>query len=211
MIYDAIIFDLDGTLWDSTETVAESWSFTLRREGVQHRFSPEDIAGIMGCTDREIEEKLFLRFGERAHELCVKCMSEEPAYVAVHGGRIYEGVETMLETLSQAFPLFIVSNCQAGYVEAFLAYSKYGRYFKDFEYQGRQGLSKTENIRLIMERHGIEKSVYVGDTTHDEKSAKNAGCDFVHAGYGFGKCTEPLAVIHCPTELCTLMTGETYE
>ena len=205
MKYDAIIFDLDGTLWDSTETVADSWSATLRREGETRSYSAEDIAGIMGCTDREIEERLFLPFKERAHELCVKCMSEEPEYVAVHGGRIYEGVETMLETLSAKLPLFIVSNCQSGYVEAFLAYSKYGRFFRDFEYLGRKGLNKTENIRLIMARHGIEKAVYVGDTAHDEKSAKAAGCDFIHAGYGFGSCCEPLAVIGNPLELCSLV------
>lgn len=204
MRYDAIIFDLDGTLWDSTETVAESWSVTLSREAVEHRFSAGDIAGIMGCTDREIEDKLFSRFGERAHELCVKCMGEEPAYVAVHGGKIYEKVESTLETLSRDFPLFIVSNCQSGYVEAFLTYSGYGHFFKDYEYLGRKGLSKEENIRLIMVRHGIERAVYVGDTAHDEESAKNAGCDFIHAAYGFGKCRAPFAVIESPAELCRL-------
>ena len=111
MKYDAIIFDLDGTLWDSTKTVAGSWSETLKREGVARRFTAGDIAGIMGCTDREIEDRLFTPFKERAHELCVKCMGEEPDYVAVHGGRIYKGVESMLEALSGILPLFIVSNC----------------------------------------------------------------------------------------------------
>lgn len=211
MNYDAIIFDLDGTLWDSTETVAESWSATLRREGEGHIFSAADIAGIMGCTDREIENRLFLRFGGRAHELCVKCMGEEPAYVAVHGGRIYEGVEAMMDTLCRPYPLFIVSNCQSGYVEAFLTYSGFGRYFKDYEYLGRKGLSKAENIRLIMSRHGIAKAVYVGDTAHDRMSAESAGCAFVHAAYGFGKCEKPFAVINKPLELCSLMTGENYE
>lgn len=204
MRYDAIIFDLDGTLWDSTRTVAESWNETLRREGQDGVFSDEDIAGIMGCTDREIEKRLFSGFMERAHELCTRCMEEEPSYVAVHGGNIYEGVETMLETLSGKYPLFIVSNCQSGYVEAFLSYSGYGRFFKDYEYLGRKGLSKRENIRLIMERYGIERAVYVGDTTHDEKSAKDAGCDFIHASYGFGRCEKPLAVIASPVELCSL-------
>jgi len=204
MKYDAIIFDLDGTLWDSTETVAASWSETLSREGVSRRFTAEDIASIMGCTDREIEDRLFTPFKERAHELCVKCMSEEPDYVAIHGGRIYDGVESMLETLSGRLPLFIVSNCQSGYVEAFLSYSGFGRYFRDYEYLGRKGLSKSENIRLIMERHGIEKAVYVGDTAHDEKSAKGAGCDFIHAAYGFGSCDAPLALIESPMELCSL-------
>lgn len=201
MKYDAVIFDLDGTMWDATGAVAAAWSRSMEKMGEEQRFTAEDIAGIMGCTDREIEEKLFSGYGERAHRLCETCMNEEPPYVAVHGGRIYEGVEDMLKTLSGRKPLFIVSNCQTGYVEAFLTYSGYGHYFKDYEYLGRKGLSKAENIRLIMERHSLGKCVYVGDTAHDADSAHSAGCDFVYAAYGFGSAVEYEAVIESPAEL----------
>lgn len=204
MKYEAIIFDLDGTLWDSTGTVADSWNESLRRLGESSRFTSADIAGIMGCTDREIEERLFSSFGARAHALCAACMGEEPPYIAVNGGSLYEGVESMLETLFERYPLFIVSNCQSGYVEAFLSYTGFGRYFRDFEYLGRKGLSKQENISLIMERHGIRNAVYVGDTAHDEKSAAAAGCDFIFAAYGFGSCIQPLTAVQSPAELCTL-------
>lgn len=202
MKLDAIIFDLDGTLWDSTHTVAESWNATIQRlvPGAD-AFSDSDIAGIMGCTDREIEEKLFSQFEERAQELCNCCMVEEPPFVAINGGNIYEGVEEMLKKLHENYPLFIVSNCQAGYIEAFLSYSGYGKYFKDFEYLGRKGLSKQENIRLIMERHNLSNCVYVGDTAHDEKSSVAAGCRFVYAAYGFGSAVEPAASIKKPMEL----------
>lgn len=202
MNLDAIIFDLDGTLWDSTHTVAESWNATVQRlvPGAK-AFSDADIAGIMGCTDREIEEKLFSSFGGRAHELCSSCMVEEPPFVTIYGGKIYEGVEEMLQSLHEKYPLFIVSNCQAGYIEAFLSYSGYGRYFKDFEYLGRKGLSKQENIQLIMERHGFTSCVYVGDTAHDQKSALAAGCRFIFAAYGFGRAVEPDATIDLPIEL----------
>jgi len=207
MSIDAVIFDLDGTLWDSTATVAESWNHTLHSvHGVEHSFTAADIAGIMGCTDKEIEEKLFRGFGERANALCRSCMELEPAYVAVHGGSIYEGVETVLRTLGETLPLFIVSNCQCGYVEAFLSYSGYGNYFRDYEYLGRRGLSKRENIRLVMERHGLENCLYVGDTAHDEASAKAAGCGFIHAAYGFGSAVEPLASIKTPMELIGLVS-----
>lgn len=207
MKYDAVIFDLDGTLWDSTRTVADSWSASMKSMGESRVFTAVDIAGIMGCTDKEIEEKLFGSYGERAHALCENCMTEEPPYVAVHGGRIYEGVEAMLEALSAEKPLFIVSNCQSGYVEAFLSYSGYSRYFRDYEYLGRRGLSKAENIRLIMERHRLEKCVYVGDTAHDGASAHSAGCDFVHAAYGFGHAEEYEALIDSPEKLISTLDG----
>ena len=202
MKIDSIIFDLDGTLWDSTETVSESWSKTLAEHcGPVKKISPEDVAGIMGLTGPEIAEKLFSGFGEKRFEVCELCLSEEPAYIAVHGGIIYSGVEEMLAALSERYPLFIVSNCQSGYVEAFLEYSGYGKYFRDYEYLGRQGLSKMENIRLVMERNRLKSCVYVGDTAHDEKSAHGAGCDFVHAAYGFGKATSPIDTINNAADL----------
>lgn len=207
MKYDGIIFDLDGTLWDSTETVAASWSASMKAMGEVHFFTAADIAGIMGCTDKEIEKKLFSHFGQRAHRLCSTCMSEEPPYIAVHGGRIYKGVEDMLKSLSAEKPLFIVSNCQSGYVEAFLEYSGYGKYFRDYEYLGRQGLSKMENIRLVMERNRLKSCVYVGDTAHDEKSAHGAGCDFVHAAYGFGSAVAAEATAQSPACLPTILSS----
>lgn len=206
MKYDAVIFDLDGTMWDSTGSVAAAWSASMAKLGEERRFTAADLAGVMGCTDKEIEEKLFSAYGERAHKLCETCMDEEPPYVAVHGGSIYEGVEEMLKALSAEKPLFIVSNCQTGYVEAFLTYSGYGKYFKDYEYLGRQGLSKAENIRLIIERHSLGKCVYVGDTAHDAKSAHSAGCDFVYAAYGFGRAEEFEAVIENPAQLVSVLS-----
>lgn len=207
MKYDGIIFDLDGTLWDSTETVAAGWSASMAAMGEEHSFTAADIAGIMGCTDREIEEKLFSSFGERGHGLCKSCMDEEPPYVAVHGGIIYEGVEAMLEKLSALCPLFIVSNCQCGYVEAFLSYSGYGDYISDFECQGRTGLDKEDNIRLVMERNALKSCVYVGDTAHDGESAHGAGCDFVHAAYGFGKATAAEAYAESPGDVYALINS----
>lgn len=201
MKYDGIIFDVDGTLWSSVRTVTESWRQTLSRFGISPGPGSEDVRSIMGATDIEIEQRIFSRYGDMAHMLCATCMAEEPDYIIRHGGDIYPGVEEMLEKLYRLCPLFIVSNCQQGYVEAFLEYSGFGPYFRDYEYLGRRGLSKAENIRLLMDRHSLSRSVYVGDTAHDEESSRYAGCDFVFASYGFGCACAPDAVIQSPSQL----------
>ena len=202
MKIDSVIFDLDGTLWDSTESVSKSWSNSLSvHYGIEKFISPEDVASIMGLTAPEIADKLFTHYGERRYEVCNCCMEEEPAYIAVNGGNIYEGVEEMLAALSARYPLFIVSNCQKGYIESFLHYSGYGKYFKDFECEGNTGLVKADNIGLLRKRQRLENPVYVGDTAGDERSAMKAGCVFIHAAYGFGRATAPMASIGSPSEL----------
>ena len=47
--------------------------------------------------------------------------------------------------------------------------------------------------------------MYVGDTRMDEQSAREAGCPFIHAAYGFGESEAPDAVISAPAELVGLI------
>ena len=57
----------------------------------------------------------------------------------------------------------------------------------DFECFGHTGFSKGKNISLIIERNGIKKPVYLGDTQGDYEACKEAGVPFIFASYGFGK------------------------
>ena len=208
---DGILFDLDGTLWDSCRVVAESWGETLRRVcGAECGPSAADVKDIMGMTGEQITRTLFSQYGERAGEISMQCMEEETAYIARHGGDVYPGVREMLETLSGRFPLFLVSNCQQGYIPCFLECTGFAPFFRDTACEGTTGLGKAENIALLCERYGLKRPVYVGDTVSDERSARQAGCAFVHAAYGFGRAEAPDAVIDKPLDLIKLMErGET--
>ena len=206
MAVDGIIFDLDGTLWDSCRVVAESWTRTMQQVyGSERVFTVDDIKAIMGLTATEIGAKLFPDHGDRAMELCLRCMDDELDYISDHSGDVYPGVEEMLSQLSRRWPLFIVSNCQDGYIQCFFGATGLGKYIKDIECEGATGLAKAENIKLICRRNGLESPVYVGDTAGDERSAKAAGCCFVHASYGFGTVQAPDAVIKSVAELPALL------
>jgi len=208
MTVDGIIFDLDGTLWDSCRVVAESWAQTMRQAYLEAKCpTEEDIKSIMGLTATEIAERLFSDFKDREMEVCKRCMDEEIAYISEHSGDVYPGVEEMLSELSKAYPLFIVSNCQDGYIQCFFKVTGFDKYIKDIECEGVSGLPKADNIRLVCERNGLKTPVYVGDTTGDERSAKAAGCRFVHARYGFGKAKAPDAGIDSPAELLSLIAA----
>lgn len=120
------------------------------------------------------------------HECCeVECDDLKKT-----GGKLYEGLENTLKQLAQTHKLFIVSNCEEGYIEAFYHYHELGSYFVDFENAGRTKLSKGENIKLIINKYNLQNPMYVGDTEGDLKGARLAGIPFVYASYGFGEVEE---------------------
>lgn len=184
----AIIFDLDGTLWDSSESVCASWNEVFGRyPEITRRLTPADVRGFMGKT---LDQIALLALPETPEELrrrvMGECVTYELEYIEKHGGRLYPRLRETLEQLRREYSLMIVSNCQDGYIQCFLEYSGLGDLFGDFESAGGTGLSKGENISLIMKRNGVDRAVYVGDTQGDLDSADYAGIPFIRAAYGFG-------------------------
>ena len=184
-----ILFDLDGTLWDSSREVATSWQEALeKREDVDKEITMEMIQGVMGKSMYEIADLLFGEYYlNTRRELLEYCCQEENEYIRLHGGRLLEGLEATLQRLKDlGYHLYIVSNCQVGYIEAFLEFHKLGDYFDDFESFGATGMEKGHNIRLVAERNHLQQAVYVGDTQGDYLAATEAGLPFIHAKTGYG-------------------------
>jgi len=189
MKIDSIIFDLDGTLWDPTDVVLKAWCMITEREkDVKKAVTREDMEGAMGLQLKEIGEKFFPYLEEnRRMDLMEACCIEEQELLRNEGGMLFPKLESVLDTLSEKYALYIVSNCYSGYIETFLEYHKVSHYFKDIECAGNTGLSKGENIKRIIERNDLKQPIYVGDTQGDCDGAKLAGIPFVYAAYGFGE------------------------
>ncbi|MCD8021811.1 MAG: HAD-IA family hydrolase [Lachnospiraceae bacterium] len=113
----------------------------------------------------------------------------------------YPGVQATIRRLSGRVPVFIVSNCQAGYIELFLEKTGLGAYVKDFECYGNTGNNKDENIRLLVARNALKNPIYVGDTQGDSDAAETAGVPFGFAKYGFGTANHAMAEIGTFSEL----------
>ena len=183
---------MDGTLWDSAEQVAESWSIVLKEQGIDRdAITTEDMYSVMGKTMDQIAEVLFPDMEEQARsELLERCCIFENEYLKRTGGQLYPKLRETLEKLKKRYHLYIVSNCQSGYIEAFLDYYKLWDLIEDIECYGNNGRPKGENIALVVERNHLDRAVYVGDIQGDYDSSRQAGIDFIHAAYGFGTISD---------------------
>lgn len=187
----AILFDLDGTLWDSSKEVIDSWNEIIDTLPDFHRkLTLDDMKSVMGKTMDEIAYACFTTVSkERALEILDRCMAHENEYLEKNGGHLFDRLEEVLAKLHETYFLAIVSNCQKGYIEAFLSYHKLGQYIDDKECFGNTLLPKDGSITALLERNHIEKedAVYVGDIEGDYLSATKAGLKFIHASYGYGE------------------------
>ena len=199
-----IIFDVDGTLWDSAKPVAESWTLMLERRypELARIITPDDMYRNMGKTMDAIGADLFPGLApDKRDEVMDACMRYENEYLADHPGVTYPNMKETLAALSREYGLYIVSNCQEGYIEALMAACGIASYISDTECFGATGRPKGDNIRLVMERIGLEKCLYVGDTAMDQEAPGKAGIPFVFASYGFGQASGADAVIGSLAEL----------
>jgi len=201
----AVIFDLDGTLWDTRPQVLTAFNRALARYpqwGAE--LTMERLNGGMGMNRVDLRSHLFPMVPEeRREELICACFDEELVYLREEFGTPYPRLKETLEQLSRDYTLAIVSNCQAGYVEVFLDTIGVGGYITDHECF-LTGLPKGENIKLVMERNGIDRAIYVGDTQGDLNAADLAGLPFVYAAYGFGSVNRETANIDSLSELPAL-------
>ena len=208
-----LIFDIDGTLWNTTGVVAGAWNKAIAKMAVPELARLTVTADMLkkefGKPMDVIADDLFgdIDAGVKAELLDLCCEYEQAALSECDENLTYEGMNDTLRKLSEDHKLFIVSNCQDGYIELVIRKTGLTGLIKDFECFGRTELQKDENIKLVMERNGLEPSdtVYIGDTMGDFTATKKAGIKFVFASYGFGDVAEPDYVISSIGELLKLV------
>ena len=190
MKYESLIFDIDGTLWDSRALVAEGYNIQLRREGLEHLcVDAEGLKSLFGKVMTEIADVVLATIPvEQRYDLMERCMATENAYLHENPCKIgYPGVRETLEVLAKHHRLFIVSNSQCGYPELCIDKLGLGDLIRGHMCFGDTGTSKGKTIRALMERHGITDAVYIGDTQGDYEATLEADVPFIFAAYGFGE------------------------
>ena len=206
---ESLIFDVDGTLWDSRELVAEGYNLYLEKEGLQHLFvNVEKLTRVFGMVMKDLGDNLLaaVPVPER-YDLLERCMAAENAYLHESPKTCdigYPKVKETIAELAKKYRLFIVSNSQCGYPD--LCIDKLGLtpYIEGHLCYGDTGTSKGKTILTLMEKHNIKSAVYIGDIQGDYEATVEAGIPFVWCTFGFGKPEGYMAKVDQFEELLNL-------
>jgi phosphoglycolate phosphatase len=188
---DALIFDLDGTLWDAAEPTTRGWNRALEELGVTSRVTVAGIRSVAGTPFDGCVEILLPELCPPAESTLRSLDGHEQAAIAESGGTLFPGVASGIRELAAAFPLFLVSNCQDWYLDIFLAKSGLREWFTGLDCNGYSGLPKSGMLLRLAESHHLKHAVYVGDTHGDRVATEAAGMEFAFARWGFGDTSEP--------------------
>lgn len=183
----AVIFDLDGTLWESIDSTYTS----LNKVAKEHNYSEISRDLVLKNYGNNKVESAELFFPNLEQEEAFKLLDESDQLnidnLTINGGYLYPGLEEALFNLQQDYDLYIVSNTSTKkYIESFLISSKLFKYFKDYVAASEIILSKGNALIKLMDDYYIKEAVYVGDTQKDKKAAEVANIPFIQCLYGFG-------------------------
>ena len=184
----AILFDLDGTLLDTTEGVLESAAHAARQLGLP-KLSHDTMLKFVGPP---IQDSFKIHYG----------LGEEPAQKAAELFRSYYKEKALLKAvpypgLIETLALLQRMGCALGvatykredYALTILDHFGIAPFCRSMHGADNfNKLSKADIVSLCLNELGAARkdSVLVGDTAHDAKGASLAGIDFIGVTFGFG-------------------------
>ncbi len=175
-----ILFDLDGTLLDTLQDIADSTNYTL----AQFRHAPRTL--------REIRSYV----GDGAEQLIQRAMDKEQvqqelsvfqAHYSAHcrdKTRPYEGILEALEQISRTCPVAIVSNKPDGAVKD-LCKLYFPGIFARGEDTDCPRKPAPDMLFQALQAIGADRCIYVGDSEVDVRTAQNAGAQCLSVLWGF--------------------------
>ena len=204
---DGVIFDVDGTLWDSTNVVKDAWNAAIVEAGYDNpQITAKRLQGLFGLPmDDIIKDVMPTLNAEQREELAPHVFKFEHDFLEDRPGDFYPEILSVMRKISEKIPVYIVSNCQGGYVELFMRKGEVEDIVKDHLCPADTGMLKADNIKKIVNDYNLKYPLYVGDTIMDEKACKDAKCPICFANYGFGESDTPEYEIDAPIELLELL------
>jgi phosphoglycolate phosphatase len=184
---DSLIFDMDGTLWDAVDTYAESWNLIFKKHDIKRDIKRDDLLHVIGLDGKRLAKVMLPEFDDdRGMEIYYEVNQVRREILPTSGGVMYKGVTEGIKQLSTKYKVFVLSNCAVGIIPLFLKWAKITEYVTDVMAYGTNQQPKNYNMHLLMDKHGLQSPVYIGDTNGDAEQTRLAGLPFTFVSYGFG-------------------------
>lgn len=213
MKYEAVFFDLDGTLLDTSPGVIKAIGHVVKEYRLPE-LSEEVKRSFIGPPIQDSFERQYGLTKERAWEIAT-CWREiyKDEYLLYAGP--YDGIYELLEYCHKAgVRTGVATNKREDYTRTLLDHFKFTPLFDCIAGTDMEGkLKKADLIRVCMERTGVTEPrncLMVGDTRNDKDAAERAGVDFLGVTYGFGfndETTEETPLAHSCGEIVDFLQG----
>lgn len=189
MKYQLIIFDMDGTILDTLEDLADSLNHALTKHGYPAR-TIEEVRSFVGNGIRKLVER---GIGQPVseEELDSLCATQKE-YYSVHCAdktKPYDGILELLSQLRQSgYKTAVVSN-KADYAVQNLSKQYFDGLF-DLSVGERPGVQRKpapDSVNEVLKQLQVtkEQAVYIGDSDVDIRTARNAEMDCIAVDWGF--------------------------
>ena len=181
-----IIFDLDGTLWETIDATYEAANIITEKYAELKPISKETIIKGMGLSTLENATNYIPYIPAEKSLKYVKEISQKTSEIINENNVvIYEGVIETLKKLSKNYKLGIITNNRDEYAKAFLNITKLNEYFTDYMGAASYNITKGEAIKEMVKKYKEKENYYVGDIKKDQEATMYAGIKFIHSKYGF--------------------------
>ena len=191
--YDLILWDLDGTILDTKQSLIDAIHRTLIENNLGN-LTNEQLEQFIGPPFEDVVMPLFNISYEEANKLAVVFRDNYFKY-EMYNTYLYDGIKNIIieiknRNIKQGLATYKSENCVFPLMEHFnlnnLFDTMHGSIID-------KKLTKTDIMKLAMMDAQIadtNRILMIGDTIHDLNGAKELDCDFVYANYGFGNISE---------------------
>lgn len=187
--YDGIIFDLDGTLWQTRDSYIYAYHKILESHPeMKTEYTDQEIISTMGLTLENVGDIVFSLFDSTKRlEIMIEGLKYSCEYLLSYPSTIYPNVIDTIISLSKTTKLFIVSNCPKEYLDTFFVKSNLKDYFTDYRFLTLD-TNKKLNVSNLVKENKLNRVLMVGDSIDDYEAVKDGSIDYAFCEYGYRKC-----------------------
>jgi len=209
-----VLFDLDGTITDSSEGIVNSIKYALARLG----FPEEPVDKIKQFIGPPLQHTFGINYGIKDYHNAVAIYREYYADKGIYENRLYDGIVEVLEKLkSLGYTIGLATGKPTYYSHIILKHFKIDHYFDAVVGSNMDGTrgEKPEIIRDVLaelkfnrDKHSV---IMIGDRKHDVHGAKHHGIQCIGVSYGYAEENElkkagAAHIVQHPLDLLNIIT-----